>query len=87
MLYDGYSTATFTFTLNVLALPVLPALSQTGFNICNPSMKYCNSVGAFDSKMSFQYFEGSIALFQSGFYYMSSEQRTIFMNLNSHCAV
>lgn len=45
---------------------------------CSTSMKFCSSTGTFYPRNSFLYFEGSIGLFESGFFTFYDETRAAF---------
>jgi hypothetical protein len=69
----------------LLALIALTSKVEGWVSTCDSAMKYCNSAGAFDPIMDYTLFEGSIALFQTGFFVYMDETRSAFLNKNTYC--
>jgi len=69
----------------LLGLLALTSKVQGWVSSCDPAMIYCNSAGAFEPMMDYTLFEGSIALFQTGFFIYIDETRPAFLNKNTYC--
>lgn len=65
-----------------IMLIALSSMMSLAWASCDTSKRYCSDSGTFDSINEYQFFEGSISLFHTGFFTLYNEARSAFLNPN-----